>query len=64
MTSPFSEEEFEESLYKKSLIPCMKPFRRTTRNKIERNAVLAYPVIKDVFENEGDQIRTNCSAIY
>ncbi|MEN8766215.1 MAG: preprotein translocase subunit SecA, partial [Polaribacter sp.] len=25
------------------------------KEKIERNAVLAYPVIKDVFENEGDK---------
>ena len=33
----------------------MKPFRHITKNKIERNAVLAYPVIKDVFENEGDK---------
>ena len=25
------------------------------KHKIERNAVLAFPVIKDVFENEGDK---------
>ena len=33
----------------------MKLFRAHYKNKIERNAVLAYPVIKDVFENEGDR---------
>jgi preprotein translocase subunit SecA len=55
MTSPFSEEEFE-TLSEKEITNKLYNFvTEHYKNKIERNAVLAYPVIKDVFENEGDR---------
>ena len=55
MTSPFNEEEFEK-LSEKEITNKLYDFVADHyKNKIERNAVLAYPVIKDVFENEGDR---------
>ena len=55
MTSPFTEEEFEK-LSEKEITNKLYDFVADHyKNKIERNAVLAYPVIKDVFENEGDR---------
>ncbi|WP_159948347.1 preprotein translocase subunit SecA [Polaribacter septentrionalilitoris] len=55
MTSPFSEADFE-SLSEKELTDKLYDFvTKHYKNKIERNAVLAYPVIKDVYENEGDR---------
>ena len=55
MTSPFAEEEFG-ALTEKELTNKLYEFvTEHYKNKIERNAVLAFPVIKDVFENEGDR---------
>ena len=55
MTSPFTEEEFG-ALTEKELTNKLYEFvTEHYKNKIERNAVLAFPVIKDVFENEGDR---------
>ena len=55
MTSPISEEDFEK-LSEKEITDKLYDFvTEHYKNKIERNAVLAYPVIKDVFENEGDR---------
>ncbi len=55
MTSPFSKEEFE-TLSEKEITNKLYDFvTEHYKNKIERNAILAYPVIKDVFENEGDR---------
>ena len=55
MTSPFTEEEFEK-LSKKEITNKLYDFVADHyKNKIEKNAILAYPVIKDVFENEGDK---------
>ena len=55
MTSPFSKEEFE-TLSEKEITNKLYNFvTEHYKNKIERNAILAYPVIKDVFENEGDR---------
>ena len=55
ITSPFTEEEFEK-LSEKEITNKLYDFvAEHYKNKIERNAVLAYPVIKDVFENEGDR---------
>jgi len=55
MTSPFTEEEFG-ALAEKELTNKLYEFvTEHYKNKIERNAVLAFPVIKDVFENEGDR---------
>ncbi len=55
MTSPFSEEEFE-SLTEQELTD--KLYTLITdhyKGKAERNAALTYPVIKNVYENEGDR---------
>ena len=55
MTSPISEEDFGK-LSEKEITDKLYDFvTEHYKNKIERNAVLAYPVIKDVFENEGDR---------
>ncbi len=55
MTSPISEEDFEK-LSEKELADKLYDFvTEHYKNKIERNSVLAYPVIKDVYENEGDR---------
>lgn len=55
MTSPFTEEEFG-ALTEKELTNKLYEFvTEHYKNKIERNAVLAFPVIKNVFENEGDR---------
>ena len=55
MTSPFTKEEFE-TLSEKEITNKLYNFvTEHYKNKIERNAILAYPVIKDVFENEGDK---------
>ncbi|MFK8058515.1 MAG: preprotein translocase subunit SecA, partial [Polaribacter sp.] len=55
MTSPFSEEDFEKLSEKEITDKLYDLVTEHYKNKIERNAVLAYPVIKDVFENEGDR---------
>lgn len=55
MTSPFSEDEFEKLSEKEITDKLYEIVTQHYKNKIERNAVLAYPVIKDVFENEGDR---------
>lgn len=55
MTSPISKEDFEK-LSEKEITDKLYDFVTAHyKNKIERNAVLAYPVIKDVYENEGDR---------
>ncbi|SHM72440.1 preprotein translocase subunit SecA [Polaribacter sp. KT 15] len=55
MTSPFSEEEFNKLSEKELADKLYDLITEHYKNKIERNAVLAFPVIKDVFENEGDR---------
>jgi len=55
MTSPFTEEEFEKLSEKEITDKLYDIVTEHYKNKIERNAVLAFPVIKDVFENEGDR---------
>lgn len=55
MTSPFSEEEFE-SMDEQALIDKLyETIYAHYQEKIARNAVVAFPVIKDVYENEGDR---------
>ncbi|WP_405605300.1 preprotein translocase subunit SecA [Polaribacter sp. Asnod1-A03] len=55
MTSPISEEDFNK-LTEKELTDKLYDFvAEHYKNRIERNAVLAYPVIKEVYENEGDR---------
>ncbi|QXP62461.1 preprotein translocase subunit SecA [Polaribacter sp. HaHaR_3_91] len=55
MTSPFTEEEFDKLSQKEITDKLYDLVTEHYKNKIERNAVLAFPVIKDVFENEGDR---------
>jgi preprotein translocase subunit SecA len=55
MTSPFSKDEFEKMSEKELADKLYDIVTEHYKNKIERNAVLAFPVIKDVFENEGDR---------
>ncbi|MFQ3180501.1 MAG: preprotein translocase subunit SecA [Polaribacter sp.] len=55
MTSPFSEEEFLKLTERAIADKLFDIVSEHYKNKIERNAVLAFPVIKDVFENEGDK---------
>jgi len=55
MTSPFSEEEFN-TLSDQELIDSLnETISAHYKERIGRNAILAYPVIKNVFENEGDK---------
>lgn len=55
MTSPFSEEEFS-SMDEQSLIDSLyETIYAHYQDRIARNAVAAFPVIKDVYENEGDR---------
>lgn len=55
MTSPFSEDEFE-SLTEQELTDKLYEIITTHyKEKAERNAALTYPVIKNVYENEGDR---------
>jgi preprotein translocase subunit SecA len=55
MTSPFSEEEFEKLSEKEIADKLYEIVTEHYKNKIERNAVLAFPVIKNVFETEGNR---------
>ena len=55
MTSPFSEDEFSKLSDKEITDQLYDIVTKHYKEKIERNAVLAYPVIKDVYENEGDR---------
>ena len=55
MTSPISEDEFNKLSEKEITDQLYDIVTKHYKDKIERNAVLAYPVIKDVFENEGDR---------
>lgn len=55
MSAPFSKEEFEKSSEKELIDKLYNVVTAHYKSKIERNAILAYPVIKDVFENEGDK---------
>ncbi|MGK0413254.1 MAG: preprotein translocase subunit SecA [Polaribacter sp.] len=54
-TSPFSKDEFEKMPERDLTDKLYDVVTEHYKNKIERNAVLAFPVIKDVFENEGDR---------
>jgi preprotein translocase subunit SecA len=55
MTSPFTKEEFEKLSERELTDKLYDIVSKHYKTKIERNAVLAFPVIKDVFENEGDK---------
>ncbi|NVJ88903.1 MAG: preprotein translocase subunit SecA [Flavobacteriaceae bacterium] len=55
MTSPFSEEEFEKLSEKELADKLYDIVTEHYKSKIAKNAEIAFPVIKNVFENEGDK---------
>ncbi len=55
ITSPISEEEFNNLSEKEVTDKLYDIVSEHYKNKIERNAVLAFPVIKNVFETEGER---------
>ncbi len=55
MTSPFSEEEFNDRPDQELIDSLYETISAHYKERIGRNAILAYPVIKNVFENEGDR---------
>ncbi|WP_435254570.1 preprotein translocase subunit SecA [Tenacibaculum sp. A30] len=55
MTSPFSEEEFNKTPEQELIDKLYKVVTEHYKNDAERNAANAFPVIKNVFENEGDR---------
>ncbi|WP_299007525.1 preprotein translocase subunit SecA [uncultured Tenacibaculum sp.] len=55
MTSPFSEEEFSKTSEQDLIDKLYKIVTEHYKNDAERNAENAFPVIKNVFENEGDR---------
>ncbi len=55
MTSPFSEEEFNNKTEQDLANQLYDVITKHYKDKIERNAVIAFPVIKNVYENEGDK---------
>ena len=55
MTSPFSQEEFEAMDEQTLIDKLYEIIYAHYQDKIASNAVAAFPVIKDVYENEGDK---------
>ncbi|AZJ36229.1 preprotein translocase subunit SecA [Tenacibaculum singaporense] len=55
MTSPLSEEEFNKTSEQELIDKLYKIVTEHYKNDAERNAENAFPVIKNVFENEGDR---------
>ncbi len=53
--SPFTEEEFKSKSEEELIDELFDIIYKHYKGKIERNAVAAYPVIKDVYENQGDK---------
>ena len=54
-SSPFTEDEFKSKSAEELTDTLFDVVYKHYKNKIERNAVSAYPVIKDVFEKQGDK---------
>jgi len=54
-TSPFSEEEFNSKDERELVDALFETVYKHYQNRIERNAIAAYPVIKDVYEKQGDR---------
>lgn len=55
MTSPFSEEEFNSLSEQEIIDKLYEIITEHYKERISKNAILAYPVIKNVYENEGDR---------
>ncbi|MCF6222325.1 MAG: preprotein translocase subunit SecA [Flavobacteriaceae bacterium] len=54
-TSPFTEEEFNSKDERELVDALFETVYKHYQNRIERNAIAAYPVIKDVYEKQGDR---------
>ena len=54
-SSPFSEEEFKSKSEEELIDGLYDVVYKHYQNKIERNAIASYPVIKDVYEKQGDK---------
>ncbi len=54
-TSPFTKEEFEEKDQNDLIDELYKVVYKHYKEKIEKNALAAFPVIKDVYEKQGDR---------
>jgi preprotein translocase subunit SecA len=54
-TSPFSEEDFKTLTEQELTDQLFDVVYKHYKNKLERSAKMAYPVIKDVYENQGDK---------
>ncbi len=54
-TSPFTEEEFNEKSEQELTDELYQVVYKHYREKLERSAKQAFPVIKDVYENQGDR---------
>lgn len=54
-SSPFNEEEFQSLSEQELTDKLFDVVYKHYREKLERNARIAYPVIKDVYENQGDR---------
>ena len=55
MTSPFSEDEFNTLTEQELANKLYDIITQHYKDKVERSALLTYPVIKNVYENEGDR---------
>ena len=55
MTSPFTEEEFESTTESELTDKLYEIITAHYKEKATRNAMLTFPVIKNVYENEGDR---------
>ncbi len=55
MTSPFDEDEFNSLTEQELANKLYDVITQHYKEKVERNALLTYPVIKNVYENEGDR---------
>ncbi len=54
-SSPFSEEEFKTKGEEELIDELYQVIYKHYQDKIERNATASFPVIKDVYENQGDK---------
>ena len=55
ISSPFSEDEFNSSSEQELANLLYDTVTKHYKEKVEKNALLTYPVIKNVYENEGDR---------
>ena len=55
ISSPFSEDEFNSSSEQELANILYDTVTKHYKEKVEKNALLTYPVIKNVYENEGDR---------